>query len=279
MYSLVVMVISDDNYDITTHDSAKKPFYSMLIKLTFECTKKIFLHCWKLKRFITKISVQLFQPANRLITNPRQPVFTTASSWIEIISFPTTITTTFIAVKPDGPPGAKCKDTVAYWFLQSLTNVLRICRSMRLQTRSSAAPVRYLGHTPITARQRDELCRGNIFMEYSHFFEYYFVVILRLSPGRGSEQQAVVVERDDSSGDWVWKWTCLASMLMLWLLDSLVLATLSPASSDPFFFLFFLRWHHHSYRHVDITERVCFGNHTQWIWQFIPLRRALLSSC
>lgn len=206
-------------------------------------------------------------------------MFTTASSWIEIISFPTTITTTFIAVKPDGPPGAKCKDTVAYWFLQSFTNVLRICRSMRLQTRSSAAPVRYLGHTPITARQRDELCRGNIFMEYSHFFEYYFVVILRLSPGRGSEQQAVVVERDDSSGDWVWKWTCLASMLMLWLLDSLVLATLSPASSDPFFSLFFLRWHHHSYRHVDITERVCFGNHTQWIWQFIPLRRALLSSC
>lgn len=40
-------------------------------------------------------------------------------------------------------------------------------------------------------------------MEYSHFFEYYFVVILRLIPGRGSEQQAVVVERDDSSGDWV----------------------------------------------------------------------------
>ena len=56
---------------------------------------------------------------------------------------------------------------------------------MRLQTRSSAAPVRYLGHTPITARQRDELCRGNIFMEYSHFFEYYFVVYFETEPWQG----------------------------------------------------------------------------------------------
>lgn len=156
----------------------------MLIKLTFECTKKIFLHCWKLKRFITKISVQLLQPANRLITNPRQPVFTTASSWIEIISFPTTITTTFIAVKPDGPPGAKCKDTVAYWFLQSFTNVLRICRSMRLQTRSSAAPVRYLGHTPITARQKWAL-QGKYLYGIQPFLWILFCSYFETDPWQG----------------------------------------------------------------------------------------------
>lgn len=84
---------------------------------------------------------------------------------------------------------------MVYWFLQSFTNVLLICRSIRLQTRSSAASVRYLGHTPITARQGDELCRGNIFMEYSHFFECYFAVILRVSPGRGLKQQAAVTGR------------------------------------------------------------------------------------
>lgn len=83
----------------------------------------------------------------------------------------------------------KCKDIGVYRFLQSFTNVLLECRSIRLQTRSSAASVRYLGHTPITARQRDELCRRNIFTEYRHFFEYYFVVILRPSHDRGSQQQ------------------------------------------------------------------------------------------
>ena len=58
---------------------------------------------------------------------------------------------------------------------------------MRLQTHSSAASVRYLGHTPITARQRDELCRGNIFMEYSHFFEYYFSSYFETEPWQGLE--------------------------------------------------------------------------------------------
>ncbi len=106
---------------------------------------------------------------------------------------PTAITIKLFSLQRTTPvPSAK---TTVYWFLRSFTNVLLICRSMRLQTRSSAASVRYLGHTPITARQRDELCRGNIFMESSHFFEYYSVFILRLSPGRGSEQQAAVAER------------------------------------------------------------------------------------
>lgn len=88
-----------------------------------------------------------------------------------------------------------CKDTVVYWSPQSCADVPFICRSMRLQTRSSAASVRYLGHTPITVRQGDEFCRGNIFMEYSHFFEYYFVVILSLSSDKGSKQQAAAEER------------------------------------------------------------------------------------
>lgn len=132
------------------------------------------------------------QQANRLITNRRQPVYSyrlNPNYWLA-----TTMTTKFIPFKRDSPD-SMCKDTVVYRYPQSFTNVLLICRSMWLQTRSSAASVRYLGHTPITARQRDELCRGNIFMEYSHFFEYYFVVILRLNPGRGSEQQAAVAER------------------------------------------------------------------------------------
>lgn len=92
-------------------------------------------------------------------------------------------------------PAVQCKDIGVYRFLQSFTNVLLGCRSIRLQTRSSAASVRYLGHTPITARQRDELCRRNIFTEYRHFFEYYFVVILRPSHDRGSQQQAAVADR------------------------------------------------------------------------------------
>lgn len=52
---------------------------------------------------------------------------------------------------------------------------------------------------------------------------------------------------------------------MLWLLDSLLLATLS-VELQPFSF----RWHHHSYRHVDITERVCLGNHNSRSGDFIP---------
>lgn len=35
MYSLVVMVISDDNYDITTHDSAKKKLLFNANKVNF----------------------------------------------------------------------------------------------------------------------------------------------------------------------------------------------------------------------------------------------------
>lgn len=80
---------------------------------------------------------------------------------------------------------AQHKDIVDYWSLQSFTNVLFKCRSIRLQARSSADTVRYLGHTPITAQQRDELRRRDIFMESSHFFECYFVVILRLNPDTG----------------------------------------------------------------------------------------------
>lgn len=41
---------------------------------------------------------------------------------------------------------------------------------------------------------------------------------------------------------------------MLWLLDSLLLATLS-GKLQPFSF----RWHHRSYRRVDITRRACLG--------------------
>lgn len=83
---------------------------------------------------------------------------------------------------------AQHKDVVEYWSLQSVTNVLFKCRSIRLQARSSADTVRYLGHTPITAQQRDELRRGDIFMERSHLFECYFAVILRLNPDRGSRK-------------------------------------------------------------------------------------------
>lgn len=80
---------------------------------------------------------------------------------------------------------------------KALPDVLNICRSIRLQSRSSAASVWYLGHTPITARLRDELCRGNIFMEWSHFFESCFELILRPHPSRGSAQQ---------SGSWHLGW-------------------------------------------------------------------------
>lgn len=111
----------------------------------------------------------------------------TVTIWIQMIGF--------LWQQQKNTPSSKCKDTVVYWSQRSFTDVLLICRSMRLQTRSSAASVRYLGHTPITARKREELCRGNIFMEYSHFFECYFEVILSLSSDRGSKQQAVVEER------------------------------------------------------------------------------------
>lgn len=81
----------------------------------------------------------------------------------------------------------------ALWRIDScktLPNVLNICRSMRLQSGSSAASDWYLGHTPITARLRDELCRGNIFMEWSHFFECYFGLILRPRPGVSCAEQS-----------------------------------------------------------------------------------------
>lgn len=92
---------------------------------------------------------------------------------------------------------AKNKDSVAYWFLQMLINLVLKCRSKRLQTRSSAAPVRYLGHTPITERQRERsFCRRDIYLWNEAIpFEYYLVVILRPSPGRGLKQQAAAAER------------------------------------------------------------------------------------
>lgn len=87
---------------------------------------------------------------------------------------------------------SKREDTAPYRSPRSLTNVLNICRSMRLHALApSAAPVRYLGHTPITARRGDELCRGNIFMECCHFFEYYFLKLFRGSAvERSMAQQA-----------------------------------------------------------------------------------------
>lgn len=107
-----------------------------------------------------------------------------------------------------------------------LPHVLLICRSMK--THTSAAPVTYLGHTPITARQGDDLCGGggSIYL----YGIQPFLCILFHSYFWGSDKQRQEEDRR------VIGFGSLASMLMLRLLDSR-----QPLS---------LWWHHLAHRHA-----------------------------
>lgn len=124
---------------------------------------------WKARKQIDAV-------ASQQVDNSLDGLFsrTLLQNWIWIVHFYIITPSHHPFIQKDTPV-SKRKGTVPYRSPRSLTNVLNICRSMRLHALApSAAPVRYLGHTPITARRGDELCRGNIFMECCHFFEYYF---------------------------------------------------------------------------------------------------------
>lgn len=205
-------------------------------------------HFWNSKSGMRKAKKQIDSVASQQVDNSLHDLFscTLLQNWIWIIHFD--------IITPPPPPSLhpfiqkdtpifKRKDTVPYRSPRSLTNVLNICRSMRLHALApSAAPVRYLGHTPITARRGDELCRGNIFMECCHFFEYYFWSYSEAQPWSGARRN-----KREAAGEWQLGWLGLK-------VDLSSLYANAPAArrpcvyvtrlQAPTFFFFHSRWHH-----------------------------------